>query len=108
MPRLKFIEANGIEHEVDAREGQSVMQAATSNLVPGIIAECGGLANCATCHVYIDEAFRSKVPPPEQNEKEMLGCATHVKANSRLSCQIKMTQKLDGLVVHLPVSQTCG
>ncbi len=106
MPKIKFIEANGTEHVVEAKEGQSLMQAAVSNLVPGIVAECGGFANCATCHAYIDEAWLSKLPPPEQNEKDMIDCAFHIQPNSRLSCQIDVTPALDGLVVRLPISQT--
>ncbi|ATB28213.1 2Fe-2S iron-sulfur cluster-binding protein [Melittangium boletus] len=106
MSKIKFIEASGAEHVVEAKDGQSVMQAAMDNLVPGIVAECGGFANCATCHVYVDEAWGAKVPPPEPNEKDMIDCAFHVQPNSRLSCQITVTPALDGMVVRLPISQT--
>jgi len=106
MAKIKFIEANGKQHEVEAEEGQSVMQAATNNLVPGIVAECGGFASCATCHGYVDEAWLTKLPPPDAAEEGMIACAFHVQPNSRLTCQIKMTPALDGLVVRLPVSQT--
>ena len=106
MAKIKFIEADGKEHEVEAQEGQSVMQTAVNNLVPGIIAECGGFASCATCHGYVDEAWLKKLPPPDAAEEGMISCAFHVKPNSRLTCQIKVTPALDGLVVRLPVSQT--
>jgi 2Fe-2S ferredoxin len=106
MTKIKFIEADGKEHEVEAQEGQSVMQAAMDNLVPGIVAECGGFASCATCHGYVDEAFQKKLPPPAPGEAGMLTCAYHVQPNSRLTCQLKVTPALNGLVVRLPVSQT--
>lgn len=106
MAKIKFIEADGKEHEVEAQEGQSVMQAAMDNLVPGIVAECGGFASCATCHGYVDEAWLKKLPPPDSAEEGMISCAFHVQSNSRLTCQIKVTPALDGLVVRLPVSQT--
>ncbi|OJH34633.1 2Fe-2S iron-sulfur cluster-binding protein [Cystobacter ferrugineus] len=106
MSKIKFIEANGTEHVVEAREGQSVMQSAMDNLVPGIVAECGGFANCATCHVYVDQAWSARLPPPEESETAMIDCAFHVQPNSRLSCQLKVTPALAGLVVRLPISQT--
>ena len=106
MAKIKFIEADGKEHEVEAKEGQSVMQAAMDNLVPGIVAECGGFANCATCHGYVDEAWQTKLPPPDSAEAAMIECAFHVRPNSRLTCQLKVTPALEGLVVRLPVSQT--
>jgi ferredoxin, 2Fe-2S len=106
MARIKFIEADGKEHEVEAQEGQSVMQAALNNLVPGIVAECGGFASCATCHGYVDEAWLKKLPPPDAAEESMIECAYHVRPSSRLTCQLKVTPALDGLVVRLPVSQT--
>ncbi|ATB37919.1 (2Fe-2S) ferredoxin [Cystobacter fuscus] len=106
MTKIKFIEADGKEHEVEAQEGQSVMQTALNNLVPGIVGECGGFASCATCHGYVDEGWQSKLPPPDAAEEGMIACAFHVKPNSRLTCQIKVTPALDGMVVRLPVSQT--
>jgi 2Fe-2S ferredoxin len=106
MAKITFIEADGKEHQVEAREGQSVMQAATDNLVPGIVAECGGYASCATCHGYVDEAWLTKLPPPDAAEEGMISCAFHVRPNSRLTCQLKVTPALEGLVVRLPVSQT--
>ncbi|QRO01958.1 2Fe-2S iron-sulfur cluster binding domain-containing protein [Archangium violaceum] len=106
MAKVTFIEASGKQHEVTAQEGQSVMQVAMDNLVPGIVAECGGFANCATCHGYVDDAWLKKIPPPDAAEEGMIECAFHVQPNSRLTCQIKVTPALDGLVVRLPVSQT--
>ncbi|MCY1074808.1 2Fe-2S iron-sulfur cluster-binding protein [Archangium lansingense] len=106
MAKIKFIEADGKEHQVEAQEGQSVMQAAMDNLVPGIVAECGGFASCATCHGYVDEAWMTKLPSPDAAEASMIECAFHVRPNSRLTCQLKVTPALDGLVVRLPVSQT--
>jgi ferredoxin, 2Fe-2S len=106
MPRITFIEFNGSEHTVEAKEGQSVMQAAMDHLVPGIVAECGGFANCATCHAYVAEEWLPKLPPPESMEQTMLDCAFHLQSNSRLSCQLKVTPELEGLVVRLPISQT--
>ncbi|ATB34425.1 2Fe-2S iron-sulfur cluster-binding protein [Melittangium boletus] len=106
MAKITFIEAAGTEHEVEAKEGQSVMQAAMDNLVPGIVAECGGFASCATCHGYVDEAWLKKLPPPDEGEAAMIECAFHVRPNSRLTCQLKVTPALEGLVVRLPVSQT--
>ncbi|WNG55080.1 2Fe-2S iron-sulfur cluster binding domain-containing protein [Archangium gephyra] len=106
MAKITFIEADGKELQVEAQEGQSVMQAAMDNLVPGIVAECGGFASCATCHGYVDEAWMTKLPPPDAGEEGMISCAYHVQPNSRLTCQLKVTPALDGLVVRLPVSQT--
>ncbi|MET0402145.1 MAG: 2Fe-2S iron-sulfur cluster-binding protein [Cystobacter sp.] len=106
MAKVTFIEAAGTAHEVEAQDGQSVMQTALNNLVPGIIGECGGFASCATCHGYVDEAWLPKLPPPDAAEEGMIACAFHVKPNSRLTCQLKVTPALDGLVVRLPVSQT--
>jgi ferredoxin, 2Fe-2S len=105
MPRLTLIEHNGKVHHLEAREGQSVMQAAVDALVPGILAECGGGCSCATCHCYVDEAWIGRVPPPEAMESDMLTCALEPRGNSRLSCQLHMTPQTDGLVVHLPKAQ---
>ena len=83
----------------------TVMEAARKELVPGIEAECGGACSCATCHVYVDEAWREKVGPPSQMEEDMLDFAFDVRASSRLSCQIKVNEELDGLVVNVPEKQ---
>ena len=105
MTRITFIEQNGIEHPVEAADGQSVMQAAVENLVPGILADCGGACSCATCHGYIDPTWENKLPGPADDEAAMLDCALHRQDNSRLTCQIKMRAELDGLVLRLPLSQ---
>jgi 2Fe-2S ferredoxin len=106
MPKIVFIEFNGTEHLVDALVGDSVMQTATSHMVPGIVADCGGNCACATCHIYIEESWSARVNPPSREEREMIECALHVTPASRLSCQVQITHELDGLVVRLPESQT--
>jgi 2Fe-2S ferredoxin len=106
MPKITFIEHSGTTHEINANSGQSVMQVAMSNRVPGIIADCGGSCSCATCHVYVDEAWFGRIPAATSAEKDMIDCALHVQENSRLSCQIEVKDELDGLVVRLPESQT--
>jgi 2Fe-2S ferredoxin len=105
MPKITYVEQNGTKHEVEAEVGMTVMEAAVKNLVPGIEAECGGACSCATCHVYVDEAWRKATGQPEEMEEDMLDFAFDVRASSRLSCQIKITEELDGLVVHLPEKQ---
>ena len=106
MPKVKFIEHGGAVHTFDTAGGQSLMQIATSNRVPGIIADCGGSCSCATCHVYVDAEWLDRVPAASSAEKEMIDCALHVQDNSRLSCQIELNESLDGIVVRLPESQT--
>jgi len=98
MSKITFIDFEGVERSVEATNGDSVMEAATSNDVPGIDADCGGACACATCHVYVDEAWVDAVGKPEDIEAEMLDVAEEVKENSRLSCQIKVSDELDGLV----------
>ncbi len=105
MPKIKYIEHNGKEHEVDVPSGWSVMEGAVKNLIPGIDADCGGACACATCHVFVDAAWLAKLPEKEDMEVTMLDFAPEVEANSRLSCQIKVTPELDGLVVRMPKSQ---
>ena len=105
MPKVTFIEFSGKKHEVQGEVGESVMQVAMNNAVPGILADCGGNCSCATCHVYVDAPWGNRIPAPAPAEKEMLDCALHVLENSRLSCQVRLTPELDGLVVHLPESQ---
>lgn len=105
MPKIKYIEHNGKEHDVDVAVGLSVMEGAVKNLVPGIDADCGGACACATCHVYVDEAWREKVGSPSPMEEDMLDFGFDVRPNSRLSCQIKVTPELDGFVVRMPKSQ---
>ena len=105
MPKITYITADGSRTEVDAPNGSTVMENAIKNMVPGIEAECGGACACATCHVYVDEAFMDKVGQPEDMEQSMLDFAENVQANSRLSCQITVSDDLDGLRVTTPESQ---
>ncbi|MCG6113106.1 MAG: 2Fe-2S iron-sulfur cluster-binding protein [Paracoccus sp.] len=106
MVKLTFVSPDGTQTQVDASEGQSVMKAAVENDVDGIVGECGGAMMCATCHCYVDEAWADRVGAREDGEDDMLeGAASEVTSRSRLSCQIKLTPELDGLVVHLPEEQ---
>jgi ferredoxin, 2Fe-2S len=106
MPDITFILPDGTPQGMEAPEGVSVMQVATGAGVPGIVAECGGSAMCATCHVYVDPAWVDKLPAPQGNELEMLECTADERLpNSRLSCQIKLTAALQGLVVRIPERQ---
>ncbi len=105
MPQITYIEANGAEYEIDVPVGNSVMQGAVDNMIDGILAECGGACACATCHCYVDENWTAKVGPASDIEKEMLEATPDPRDNSRLSCQIEVTEELDGLIVRLPESQ---
>jgi len=105
MPRIKYIEHDGTEHSVEVKSGLSVMEGAVRNNVPGIDADCGGACACATCHVYVDEAFQAATGSPSAMEESMLDFAENVQPNSRLSCQIRVSDALDGLIVRLPQSQ---
>jgi 2Fe-2S ferredoxin len=105
MPQVTFIEHNGTAHTVEAVIGKSLMEAAVDNAVPGIDADCGGACACATCHVYVDPAFGDKVGKPSAMEQSMLDFAENVRETSRLSCQIKIRDDLDGLRVTTPESQ---
>ncbi|NJO54552.1 MAG: 2Fe-2S iron-sulfur cluster binding domain-containing protein [Bacteroidales bacterium] len=105
MPKITFIDAAGTAHTVEAEVGSTVMEGAIKNGVPGIEAECGGACACATCHVYVDEAWLERTGEPVAMEQDMLDFAFDVRANSRLSCQIKVTEELDGLVVTVPEQQ---
>jgi 2Fe-2S ferredoxin len=97
MAKITFIQPGGEAQTVEAEAGMTAMEAAKKNLVPGIEAECGGACSCATCHVYVDDAWREKVGPPAEMEEDMLDFAFDVRPTSRLSCQIKITESLDGL-----------
>jgi len=105
MPVVTYICHDGAINEIEVASGTSVMQGAVDNMIDGIVAECGGSCSCATCHCYIDEAWLDKVPPASEMEKDMLECVLEPEDNSRLSCQITVTDELDGLVVKLPASQ---
>jgi len=105
MTRILFIQPDGREQSAEGDPGQSVMQAAIGAVVPGIVADCGGACSCATCHGYVDEAWIDRVPPPSAEEADMIdaGCLD-VLPNSRLTCQIRLTEDLDGLVIRIPPS----
>ena len=105
MTKLTYIAFDGTEFAVEAENGSTVMENAIRNAVPGIEAECGGACACATCHVYVDEAWTDVVGEPEAMEEDMLDFAYDVRPNSRLSCQIKVKPELDGLVVRIPERQ---
>lgn len=105
MPKITFVDYQGEARSIDASNGDTVMEAATSNDVPGIDADCGGACACATCHVYVDEAWVEIVGKPGDLEAEMLEVAEDVKPNSRLSCQMHISDDMDGLVVTTPESQ---
>jgi 2Fe-2S ferredoxin len=106
MPAITFIHPDGRIDRVDAAGGESAMQAATRQGVDGIVAECGGNAMCATCHVYVDAAWLGRLPAIGDDEDALLdGAAAERRADSRLSCQIKMSGELDGLVLRLPDRQ---
>ena len=106
MVQVIYIAADGTQTEVDGAEGASVMQTAVANDVDGIVGECGGSMMCATCHCYVDDEWITKTGERGYDEAEMLeGAASEVTANSRLSCQIRLSASLDGLVVHLPEEQ---
>ena len=105
MTKITFKDAAGAERTVEAQDGSTVMETAIRNAVPGIEAECGGACACATCHVYVSDAWTEIVGKPSQMEEDMLDFAADVRPNSRLSCQIKVSEALDGLVVTTPVKQ---
>jgi 2Fe-2S ferredoxin len=105
MIRITYVEHDGVEHAVDVKPELSVMEGAVKNSIPGIDADCGGACACATCHVYVREEWLDRTGSRSAMEESMLEFAEGVAANSRLSCQIKVTQHLDGLVVRMPESQ---
>ena len=105
MPKIKYVEHDGTEHVLDVKNGLSVMEGAVKNNVPGIDADCGGACACATCHVYVDPEWTAKTGTRSAMEDSMLDFAEGVTENSRLSCQIKVSDELDGLKVTMPESQ---
>jgi len=107
MPKVTYIEHNGTAHQVEVPVGLSVMRGAVNNGVPGIDADCGGECACATCHVYVDPAWLERIglPEPGSMEASMLSFAAAAAPNSRLSCQITMSEALAGLVVRMPEGQ---
>src|SRR5918998_80190 len=102
MPKVTYIEHSGAEHEIEVPVGLSVMRGAVDNNVPGIDADCGGECACATCHVYVDEAWLAKTGDQWEQGRSMPSSAATAQPNSRLSCQISVSEALDGLVVRLP------
>ena len=106
MAKIKYIEHNGTQHEIDVANGLTVMEGAVQNDIPGIDADCGGGMACATCHVYVKEDWFNKLPKKEDGEEDMLDMAFEPKTNSRLSCQLTVSDELDGLIVNIPSKQT--
>ena len=105
MPKITYIEKNGKEHKIDVPNGLTVMEGAVQNNVPGIDADCGGSMACATCHVYVKDEWLNKISPKSEGEDDMLDQAFEPKTNSRLSCQIEVSDNIDGLEVNLPKKQ---
>jgi len=105
MVSVTFIEHSGTSHHVEGYEGGSLMEAAIAGGVPGILADCGGALSCATCHVHVRPAWMEAIGTPSETEAIMLEMAVEPSANSRLSCQIRLTAALSGLEVEVPASQ---
>jgi len=105
MPKITFITSDAKPYKIDVQNGLTVMEGAIQNDVPGIDADCGGGMACATCHVYVNEVWIDKLPAKEDGEEDMLDMAFEPKSNSRLSCQITISDELDGLIVNIPLKQ---
>ena len=105
MTKITYIEHGGKSHTIEVANGLSVMEGAVQNNIPGIDADCGGSMACATCHVYVKDEWFNKLPKKEDGEEDMLDMAFEPKKNSRLSCQLIVSDKLDGLVVNIPSKQ---
>ena len=105
MPKITYIEHNGKSHTIDVANGLSVMEGAVQNNIPGIDADCGGGMACATCHVYVKEEWFDKLPKKEDGEEDMIDMAYEPNKYSRLSCQLTVSDELEGLVVNLPTKQ---
>ncbi|MCD7107783.1 2Fe-2S iron-sulfur cluster-binding protein [Rhizobium sp. DKSPLA3] len=106
MPKITYIECNGTAHVIDVACGSTVMEGARQNDIPGIDANCGGACACSTCHAYIDPAWFGALPPMDDMEEEMLSFAYEQEpGRSRLTCQLRVTDEMDGLVVNLPLRQ---
>ena len=106
MTKITYIEHNGKEHTIDVQNGLTVMEGAVQNDIPGIDADCGGSMACATCHVYVKDDWYNKLDEKSEGEDDMIDQAYEPKKNSRLSCQIIVSDDLDGLVVDMPEKQT--
>jgi 2Fe-2S ferredoxin len=106
MPKVTYVEADGRRHTVEVDENQSLMEGAILNDVPGMVAQCGGICSCATCHCYIDPEWSAKIKQPiADGELSLLESAWDRRPESRLGCQVAVTDELDGIVVHLPAHQ---
>jgi 2Fe-2S ferredoxin len=105
VPRITFVQPDATEQTIEAATGQSVMRVAIAHGISGIVAECGGGLSCATCHVYVPDDWSGKLPPPSEEEIEMLEMAVDTRPTSRLSCQIPLNDHCDGLVILLPERQ---
>jgi len=105
MPKITYIEASGNRKTIEVEKGLSVMEGAVQNNIPGIDADCGGSMACATCHVYVKEEWFNKLPKAEDAEQDMIDMAFEPKKNSRLSCQLIVSEELDGLIVTTPSKQ---
>ena len=105
MPKITYIEHNGKSHTIDVANGLSVMEGAVQNNIPGIDADCGGGMACATCHVYVKEEWFDKLPKKEDGEEDMIDMAYEPNKFSRLSCQLTVSDKLEGMIVNLPKKQ---
>ena len=106
MPKITYIEHNGKKHTIDVANGLSIMEGAVQNNIPGIDADCGGAMACATCHVYVKDEWLNKIPKAEDAEVDMIDMAYEPKKNSRLSCQLIVSDELDGLIITTPAKQT--
>ena len=106
MPKITYVENDGKSHTVEVDNGLTVMEGAVQNNIPGIDADCGGSMACATCHVYVEDSWLNKIPKAEDAENDMIDMAYNPKTNSRLSCQIIVSDELDGLIVTTPEKQT--
>ena len=106
MPRITYITSDAQTHTIEVKNGLTVMEGAVQNDIPGIDADCGGGMACATCHVYVNEEWAEKLPEKEDGEEDMLDMAFEPKKNSRLSCQLIVSDQLDGLVVNIPTKQS--
>ncbi|ESQ90262.1 2Fe-2S iron-sulfur cluster-binding protein [Asticcacaulis benevestitus] len=105
MAKITYIEHDGKEHVIEVKPGQSVMEGAVKNNIPGIDADCGGACACATCHVYVDDAWADKTGKASVMEESMLDFANDLQPTSRLSCQIIVSDALDGLIIRMPENQ---
>lgn len=105
MPKVTFVQPSGEQQVVEIMNGTSVMEGAVDNNIDGVVAACGGCCSCSTCHVYVDPRFAERVGQPDEAEQDVLEFAIDPDQRSRLSCQLEMSDELDGLIVHVPAEQ---